>query len=57
MDGDQTPAELDVEIRDLFTELRGGLRTGPPDAVLNLAMDEAGFPTLDELARLREWGS
>ena len=28
---------------------RGGLKTGPADAVLNLAMDEAGFPTLEEL--------
>ena len=49
-----SPAELDAEIRDTLTALRGGLPTGPTDAALNLALDEAGFPSLDELARWQE---
>jgi len=48
-------AELDAEIRDALTGVRGGLPTGPTDAALQLAMDEAGFPTPDELAQLGEW--
>jgi hypothetical protein len=48
-------AELDAEIRDRLTDVRGGLTTGPTDAALELAMDEAGFPTLDELAIEAEW--
>ena len=52
---DRSPVELDAEIRDRLTDLRGGLTTGPTDAALNLAMDGAGFPTLDELALEGEW--
>jgi hypothetical protein len=31
--------------------------TGPTDAAMSLATDEAGFPILDELARMGEWAS
>ena len=49
------PAELDAEIRDGLTGVRGELPAGPADAILNAMMDERGWPTLDQLAVEQEW--
>jgi hypothetical protein len=54
MDDQRTPAELDQQIREQLTDVRGGLPTGPVDGALELAKDEAGCQTLDELAEMQD---